>query len=348
MNVLVLECGERRTNLTGERVTQKLTESNPEVVKYWHPTKNKHLLPENFTRTSRTVIWWLCPKASDHEWSTRVFVQVKSTTKCPFCSSNRVSSTNSLAACWPDVAKQWHPTLNGELTPNKVAGQSNKKVWWFCSVCDNSFESRIQDRTHRKTSGCPYCVNKAISIKNCLATTHPAIARCWHPTKNGDLTPFDVVGGAGLKVWWQCDKGHEWVATLNKRTCGRTCPRCKESVGELAIANALSDLGLDFKREHKFPECRDKYPLPFDFSVIIGKQLCIIEFNGQQHYRPSPWFTSHDSPEDAFKRRKVIDKKKRAFCHKMGFPMLIIPYWKMKHIKHIVSCFVDSMMEYFG
>ena len=27
-----------------------------------------------------------------------------------------------------------------------------------------------------------------------MATTHPELAKQWHPTKNGDLTPFDVVG----------------------------------------------------------------------------------------------------------------------------------------------------------
>ena len=28
-----------------------------------------------------------------------------------------------------------------------------------------------------------------------LAETHPEVAKQWHPTKNGDLTPYDVTKG---------------------------------------------------------------------------------------------------------------------------------------------------------
>ena len=50
----------------------------------------------------------------------------------------------------------------------------------------------------------------------------------WHPTKNGDLTPYNVVAGSDLKVWWKCDVAddHEWEATIDKRTSGRGCSCC--------------------------------------------------------------------------------------------------------------------------
>jgi|TARA_B110000091_G_C13644288_1_gene402586 hypothetical protein len=31
--------------------------------------------------------------------------------------------------------------------------------------------------------------------KKSLAETHPEVAKQWHPTKNGDLTPNDVTSG---------------------------------------------------------------------------------------------------------------------------------------------------------
>jgi len=34
----------------------------------------------------------------------------------------------SLAETHPELAKQWHPRLNSELTPNDVTSGSNKKV----------------------------------------------------------------------------------------------------------------------------------------------------------------------------------------------------------------------------
>ena len=54
-----------------------------------------------------------------------------------------------------------------------------------------------------------------ITKENCIATTHPEIAAQWHPTLNEGLTPFDVRAGSTDRVWWLCDKGHEWkTATI--------------------------------------------------------------------------------------------------------------------------------------
>ena len=61
-----------------------------------------------------------------------------------------------------------------------------------------------------------------------LAETHPEVAKQWHPTKNGDLSPKDFTHGTHKKVWWKCDKGedHEWIARIAKRTRGSGCPIC--------------------------------------------------------------------------------------------------------------------------
>ena len=41
---------------------------------------------------------------------------------------------NELAAKAPDVAAQWHPTLNGNLTPEMVTPGSHRRVWWQCPL----------------------------------------------------------------------------------------------------------------------------------------------------------------------------------------------------------------------
>ena len=54
---------------------------------------------------------------------------------------------------------------------------------------------------------------------NCLSTLNPEIAKQWHPTKNGILTPYDFTASSGKKVWWKCPKGsdHEWQAVISSR-----------------------------------------------------------------------------------------------------------------------------------
>ena len=47
------------------------------------------------------------------------------------------------------------------------------------------------------------CTNRKILRSNCLATNHAEIGKEWHPTKNGELTPYMVSADNGRKVWWK-------------------------------------------------------------------------------------------------------------------------------------------------
>ena len=75
-------------------------------------------------------------------------------------------------------------------------------------------------------SGCPYCANQRVNQRNCLATINPELTEEWHPSKNGDLTPREVVATSNKKVWWRCKKGHEWQATVRTRHNGYGCKKC--------------------------------------------------------------------------------------------------------------------------
>ena len=56
---------------------------------------------------------------------------------------------------YPHLVKEWHPTKNGELTPNDLTHGSGKKVWWLCPK-NHSYDAKISNRTANQ-SGCPYC-----------------------------------------------------------------------------------------------------------------------------------------------------------------------------------------------
>lgn len=64
--------------------------------------------------------------------------------------------------------------------------------------------------------------------KPSLQVTNPKLSSEWHLSKNGRLTPGDVVAGSGKKVWWKCPKGedHEWQAEIERRNRGAGCPYC--------------------------------------------------------------------------------------------------------------------------
>src|SRR5579859_6826012 len=121
----------------------------------------------------------------------------------------------SLAFYFPHLIHEWHPIKNGNLTPYDVMPYSNKKAWWKCNVAqDHEWEAVISTRTKQKCK-CSCCSGQKCVLSNCLATTHPQLAKEWHPNKNGELTPYNITYGSNKKVWWNCSvaQDHEWEAT---------------------------------------------------------------------------------------------------------------------------------------
>ena len=111
-------------------------------------------------------------------------------------------------------------TKNGDLKPGQVVAGSNKKFWWKCDKgLDHEWDATSNNRTGRGL-GCPCCSGYKVSVTNSLSSLYPELAKEWHPTKNGDLKPDQVVAGSNKKFWWKCDKGpdHEWDAVLVHRS----------------------------------------------------------------------------------------------------------------------------------
>ena len=59
-----------------------------------------------------------------------------------------------------------------------------------------------------------------------LYVLRPDLAKEWHPTRNGSLGPKDVTPGSGKKVWWLCEHGHWWRASVRCRVHGMLCSYC--------------------------------------------------------------------------------------------------------------------------
>ncbi|MBO4483833.1 MAG: zinc-ribbon domain-containing protein [Lachnospiraceae bacterium] len=145
----------------------------------------------------------------------------------------------SLAFNNPTLSEEWHPTLNGRLTPENVNAGSVTKVWWL-GKCGHKWEASIYNRV--KGEQCPFCNSqKVLAGFNDLRSHCPDIAKEWHPYKNGKLTPEDVLPSSNKKVWWMCKKGHEWVAVIGSRK-KNGCPYCSNK----AVLEGYNDLGTLF------------------------------------------------------------------------------------------------------
>lgn len=153
----------------------------------------------------------------------------------------------SLAEKYPELAVEWHPFKNEDLTPYDVSPKSHLKVWWL-GKCGHEWNATIASRTNG--AGCPFDSGKKVLVGvNDFQTTYPELAKEWHPLKNGELKASDVRSKSNRKVFWSCSKcGTEWVSTVSQRTAGKKCPICEQnkqvSVNkkEKSIASLYPDL----------------------------------------------------------------------------------------------------------
>lgn len=182
-----------------------------ELAGEWHPTKNLPLTPERVLPGSEKKVWWRC--GLGHVWRATIHSRTDGC-GCPVCANRAVApGINDLASQFPRLAKEWHPTKNGTLTPQEITFGTKRKVWWRCDK-GHEWCVSVQSRTLDGT-GCPVCAGRAILPgENDMASQFPKVAREWHPTLNGSLTPQMVTAGSHKKVWWLCTEGHVWKAAI--------------------------------------------------------------------------------------------------------------------------------------
>jgi Probable Zinc-ribbon domain len=139
----------------GATADHNLAIAHPELARQWHPEKNGDLRPEHVNPCAREPVWWQCPQNPEHAWRTTIGNRVHGRGRCPICSNRQVLPENSLAAKFPAVAAEWHPTRNAPLTPEKVPPKSPKKYWWRCAA-GHEWETTVGSRTFIG-NGCRVC-----------------------------------------------------------------------------------------------------------------------------------------------------------------------------------------------
>ena len=125
----------------------------PELMKEWNFDKNKELNPKEIKPGTHKKAWWVCSKK--HEWVAEIRSRtLRNKTNCPYCANQKIGYGNDFQTMFPDKAKQWHISKNGNLKPEKITPGSHKQAWW---QCDKGHEWEIEVR---RMNGCPRCKKK--------------------------------------------------------------------------------------------------------------------------------------------------------------------------------------------
>lgn len=125
----------------------------------------------------------------------------------------------------------------------------------------------------------------------------------------------------------KCDCGGETVVDATNLRHGTTnsCG-CLKSKGEMLINNWLQDRNIPFQSQYSIDEIileSGRRPF-FDFAIFNNNNqlLCLIEYNGKQHYK----VTGGWNTEEALQITQNRDKQKRDWCEKLHIPLYVISY----------------------
>jgi len=251
--------------------------------KWFELEKNKwcfdELVEDPKTVLTNSTVAWKCKKCQ-HVWKTKLLSRLYSKSKCPKCSiKERKTGIVGVVSDYKDVLSEWDYVKNKE-NPNKCTAGGDKKYWWKCKK-GHSWKAVVRNRTIQK-KGCPYCSGNLVCKDNCLQTLRPEIAKMWHPSKNNDLTPRDVVSGSNRIVWWMCDKGHEWVSSVGSKTRNSTgCPHCNQRISgiEARFFIELNGYFHDALFRHKIDNK--------EFDIVIPSILLVVEIDGSYWHKDS-------------------------------------------------------------
>ena len=258
-------------------IDRSLASKRPDLCNEFHPTKNLPLDPSQIHASSRIKVWWRCTNNPLHEWESTVDNRNKGN-GCPFCSGKKADPSNALASLNPKLAKEWHPLLNQNVTPDDVTQHSNLKVWWQCSKKNyHTWKAAVAGRS--RGTNCPYCTrNKCHPNDSALATLPPKVLKEWSTRLNPGTDLSQIYPNSEKNVFWKCskDKSHKpWLARIRLRSQDRgRCPACYFGRGLVPFEKSL---------EFKYPELakewhKDNKLLPKEVTLNSGikiKWLCL-------------------------------------------------------------------------
>lgn len=300
--------------------TMKLT--NDEFLERFNlVTSDIELLDEY--KNHKTKIKCRC-KIDNHEWSALPQSLLKGH-GCPKCSQRKASiNYRKSHEQFIEEMKVIHPDY--EILDVYVDGKTALR--YKCNVCG----------AIRKST--PNGLLRGDMCQSCFAITRRSSTEAFKKKleeRNPDVELISEYIDTNTKVKVKC-KYHEceWFVLPSNalKTCG--CHICNETLGERTIAKVLDKYNISYDSQHRFEECRNVRPLPFDF--YLPQHNTCIEYDGEQHFRPVTFGgCSMEIAEENLKNTQDRDKIKDKFCSDNNITLLRIKYDQLNNVENIIQ-----------
>lgn len=209
-------------------------------------------------------------------------------------------------------------------TPFK--SNSNKTLWHCKCECGNEIDVLGESLRNNLTKSCG-CKSKELNSDSHSLDLKGFVF--------GYLEPIELIEKAngnsrGNKWRCKCNCGcnrDDIIVPTHDLTSNNTqsCGRLKQSHGENDIEIFLKKHNLDFQKQYTFDDLYgDKNKLKFDFCVFDDNKqiICLIEFDGEQHFHPIEYFGG----EEKFQQQIKYDNLKNIYCLNNNIKLLRIKY----------------------
>lgn len=296
----------------------------PNIAKKWHPTLNNGITPNSITPRSNKKYWWKCDEGHDFTSST---INIIKGINCGVCKNMQTQiGVNSLLDTNPELELEYSP--NNKKPFAEYRKNSKDKVLWVCKK-GHEWKSSIYKRAILGR-GCHECSGYLLSKGNndFLSLASEDRIKSFNKEKN-TVNIEELFISSKLKVWWKCDKGHEWKAAVYSRAAGNGCRKCSKqvSMAEQEITKFISNLGLETIQSDR------KLIPPYELDIYVPEKNIAIEYNGlywhseeagkDRNYHYNKWLACKEQGiqliqiwEDDYKRNPELVKNMLA--HKLG------------------------------
>ena len=202
----------------------------------------------------------------------------------------------------------------------KQSGKNHGHITWLCQcTCGKQFITIGNYLRNGTTKSCG-CLRKESNYNNFKIDL---IGK-----KFGLLTVIEELPDRDkkgyLKYKCQCDCGNicevqgQYLRSGDTKSCG-----CLISFGEAKISQILQRENVNYKAQYTFHNLYSDrgYPLRFDFAIFDkqNKLLCLLEYQGRQHFQEIPFGQL---------QRESTDLLKKEYCKNNNLVLFEIKYYE--------------------
>lgn len=222
------------------------------------------------------------------------------------------------------------------LTTEKEYVNSDTRIRYICPIHG---EKEMRASNLHAGKKCPECGR--ISARKIFAFSSDEVYSKVDKLGGKLLNKDDYINQDIKNLKILCPRCHKNILITSlkhfRQHGGQACSECyrKESVGERRIRQWLETNNIDFIQEKWFEDCRDVNPLPFDF--YLPDKNIIIEFDGQQHFEETHFFSLRNSEIPVTEYVQYHDAIKTDYCNSHGINLIRIPYTQIKEIENILQ-----------